>query len=540
MGRFRPAVLALLALACLGANAVAEPAPAAGDEPPITTPGAEGDYLREMHRLVHFRWATRFIKDVVEKRPANDPLNRAKQVELLFVVRWDGSPAEVTVSESSGVPEFDAVAVAAIKDSSRFPVPPVDVYGDDGVAHFQWLFARDARLCSGLKVRRVEAPLADALPRLFVQGRIKEALLRVARYTREGDAGAMSTFARAWLARRFSDPVLDARAAAALAQAGDTRQAERLTPALERSETVDIAAPALASIHVDLCGLVRPRLESGKPEGITAATRILRAGHAELPAESPCVAALGNLVKNEFLAGPVRADALQTLALVNPQAAHRPALNALGDKDVQVRAAGAAAFARPGGGRPTLYRLEPLLKDGSVEVRAAAAGGLVRACGDLANDYLAPVMKARDAEPVAAMVPELAKMTTPASLDLLQKIAKRNDPELRVPLLAAMAQRKDAPARAVYQTMATAVKNDPYAAPAARHIVYANADVAELQPLMKDPVAGPLGFNALLRAHRHAEAMDWLVSSFDRLQPDTLIDLFGAWLATPPAHAASK
>jgi len=227
---------------------------------------------------------------------------------------------------------------------------------------------------------------------------------------------------------------------------------------------------------------------------------------------------------------------LRTLALVNPQAAHRPALNALGDKDTQVRAAGAAAFARPGGGRPTLYRLEPLLKDGSVEVRAAAAGGLVRACGDLANDYLAPVMKARDAEPIAAMVPELAKMTTPASLDLLQKIAKRNDPDLRVPLLAAMAQRKDAPARAVYQTMAASVKQDPYASPSARQIVYANADVAELQPLMKDPVAGLLGFKALLRAQRHAEAMDWLVSSFDRLPPETLIDAFGAWLATPPPN----
>ncbi len=540
MGRFRPAVLALLAFAWLSANASAETKRAAGEEPPISTPGTEGDYLREIHRPIHFHWATRFIKDVAEKRPPNDPINRAKDVEILFVVRWDGSPAEVTVSESSGVPEFDAAAVAAIKDSGRFPVPPVDVYGDDGVAHFQWVFSRDARLCSGGQVRRVEAPLADALPRLFVQGRIKEALLRVARYTRDGDANAMSTFARAWLSRRFPDPVEDARAAAALAHAGDARQADRLKPALERPETVDVAAPALAGIHVDLCALVRPRLESGKPEGITEATRILRATHAELPADSPCVTAMGNLVKNELLAGAVRANVLQTLALVNPPAAHRPALNALGDKDAQLRAAGAAAFAHPGGGRPTLYRLEPLLKDGSVAVRAAAAGGLVRACGDLANDYLAPVMKARDPEPIAAMIPELGKMTTPGSLDLLQKIAKRNDPDLRVPLLAAMSQRKDAPAHALYQSMAANVKKDPYASPAVRQIVYANAEVAELQPLVKDPVAGLLFFKALLRAQRHPEAMDWLVSSYDRLQPDTLIDAFGAWLATPPMHAASK
>ncbi|HXJ18808.1 MAG TPA: TonB C-terminal domain-containing protein [Polyangia bacterium] len=542
MGRFRPSVLALLALACLSAKAgAAEPAPATGDdEPPITTPGAEGDYLREMHRLIHYRWANQFIKGVADKRPAGDPLNRAKDAELLFVVRWDGSLGEITVSETSGVPEFDAAAVAAIKVQGRFPVPPVDIYGDDGVAHFRWVFARGPRLCSGGEVRHVEAPLAEALPRLFYQGRIKEALLRATRYTRKGDAGAMSTFARAWLSRRFSDPVLDARAAAALAMTGDARQAERLKPALERPETVDLAAPALASIRVDLCALVQPRLESAKPEGVAQATRILRAAHAQLPAESPCVGALANLVKNEFLPAPSRAEALQTLALVNAQAAHRPALNALGDKDAQVRAAGANAFAHPGGGRPTLYRLEPLLKDPSVGVRTAAAGGLVRACGDLANDYLAPVLKAHESEPVGAMVPELAKLSTPASLDLLQKIAKRNDPELRLPLLAALAQRKDAPAHAVYQTMAAAVKKDPYATPAARQIVYANADIAELQPLMKDPVVGLFGFKALLHAQRQADAMDWLVTSFDRLPPETLVDALGAWLANPPGHAASK
>ncbi len=106
------------------------------------------------------------------------------------------------------------------------------------MAHFRWIFARDARLCSGGEVRRVEAPLAEALPRLFVQGRIKEALLRVARYTRNGDANAMSTFARAWLVRPQPDPALDARAAAALAHAGDARQADRLRPALNRPDTV--------------------------------------------------------------------------------------------------------------------------------------------------------------------------------------------------------------------------------------------------------------------------------------------------------------
>ncbi|MES1208123.1 MAG: TonB family protein, partial [Pseudomonadota bacterium] len=455
--RFRLILLALLAASARQAG-VAPAAAATAEEPPITTPGVEGDYLREMHRSIHYRWATKFIEEVVATRPPTDPLKRANDAEILFVVRWDGTPADITVTESSGVPAFDQAAVAAVRGTHPYPVPPVDLYADDGVAHFRWIFSRDARLCSGGQVRRLEAPLADALPRLFYQGRIKEALMRVSRYTRDGDTSALSTFARAWLQRRFSDPALDARAAAALANAGDARQADRLKPALDRPDSVDVAAPALAAAKVDLCAIVRPRLEGGKPDGILAATHVLRAAHAELPAESPCVAALESLIKNEFLAAPVRADALETLANVNPAGAHRPALNALGEKDAHLRAAGATAFARPGGGRPTLYRLEPLVKDPSVEVRAAAAAGLIRACGDLANDYLTPLLKARDPEPVVAMVPELAKETTPASLDLLAKIAKRPDKELKLPVLIALSQRKDA--RALYQPLAAAIKND--------------------------------------------------------------------------------
>jgi TonB family protein len=537
--RLHPILLGLAALGATHGAAAAPPPAPVPEEPPITTPGVEGDYLRSMHRSIHYRWATKFIEDVADKRPPTDPVNRANDTEILFVVRWDGTPADITISESSGVKEYDQAAVAAIRGTHPYPVPPADVYADDGVAHFRWIFARDARLCSGGQVRRLEAPLAEALPRLFYQGRIKEALLRVSRYTRDGDTSAVSTFARAWLQRRFTDPVVDVRAAAALAHTGDARQADRLKPALDRPDTVDVAAPALAAIKVDLCALVQPRLASGKPDGILQATHILRAAHSELPAESPCVATLEALIKNDFLAAPVRADALATLAQVNPAGAHRPALNALGEKDAHLRAAGATAFARPGGGRPTLYRLEPLVKDPSVEVRAAAAAGLIRACGDLANDYVAPLLKARESEPVVAMVPELAKETSPASLDLLAKIAKRPDPALKMPVLVALSQRKDA--RALYQPLAAAVKKDPYASPAARQIVYGTADFAELQPMMREPGVGLLAYKALLRAGRHAEAMDWVVSNFDRLAPETLVDVFGAWLANPPpAHAASK
>ena len=494
-----------------------------------------------MHRAIHFRWANLFIEDVAAKRPPTDPLNKMSlETEILFTVRWDGSPAEVTVAQSSGVAAFDQAAVNAVKGDRLLPVPPIDVYGDDGVAHFRWILARDARLCSGGEVRRVEAPLAEALPRLFYQGRIKEALLRVARYTRNGDANAMSTFARAWLVRPQLDPALDARAAAALARAGDARQADRLRPALNRPDTVPIAAPALAALKVDLCASVRPRLKPTDPDGILFATRVLQLAGAELPAGSPCVATLADLLKMDALPAALRAEVLKTLAIVSPASARRPALNALGDSDVQMRATAATVFARPGGGRPTLYRLMPLVKDPALEVRTTVAAGLIRACGDLAIDYVKPLVKARDPEPLAAMAPELGKQTSAGTLDLLLKIQKRNDPTVRVPVLAALSERTDAAGRAAYQPLAVAVKSDPYASAESRRIVYASADLKDLLPLMKDPTLGLQGFKALLRAQRHAEAMDWLVGSFDRLPPEMLIDALGAWLANPPAHAASK
>jgi hypothetical protein len=538
MLRSRPFALGLLAVCAIaGAAQAAAPSP----EPPITATGAEGDYLRAMHRAIHFRWANMFIEDVAAKRPPTDPLNNMSlETEVLFTVRWDGSPAEVTVVQSSGVAAFDKAAIGAIKGDWPLPVPPINVYGDDGVAHFRWILARDARLCSGGEVRRVEAPLAEALPRLFYQRRIKEALLRVARYTRNGDGNAMSTFARAWLVRPQLDPGLDARAAAALAHAGDARQADRLRRALNRPDTLPIAAPALAALKVDLCASVQPRLKPTDPEGIMFAARVLQLGGAELPAGSPCVATLADVFKMDALPVALRAEVLKTLAIVSPATARRPALNALGDSNVQLRATAATVFARPGGGRPTLYRLIPLVKDPALEVRTTVAAGLIRACGDLAIDYVMPLVKARDPEPLAAMAPELGKQTSAGTLDLLFKIQKRNDPSVRIPVLAALSERTDAAGRAAFQPLALAVKNDPYASPESRRIVYASADLKDLLPLMKDPTIGLQAFKALLRAQRHAEAMDWLVGSFDRLPPETLIDALGAWLANPPAHAASK
>ena len=72
MLRFRPLALGLLA-ACLVAPSARAAAPT--PEPAITTTGVEGDYLRAIHRAIHFRWAVEFLEEVAAKRPPTDPLN---------------------------------------------------------------------------------------------------------------------------------------------------------------------------------------------------------------------------------------------------------------------------------------------------------------------------------------------------------------------------------------------------------------------------------------------------------------------------------
>jgi hypothetical protein len=510
-------------------------------EPAIAATGAEGEFLRAMHTAIHFRWVKKFLEPTVKSRPANDPINSPDlEAEVLFIVRWDGSYGQVTIGDKSGLQEFDDAALEAVKAESPYPVPPIDAYGEDGVAHVRWVFRRDRRLCSAGEIRHLDAPLSEALPRLFVQGRVKEALMRVARETRAGNPDALAAFARAYLARPFPDAALDARAAAALARTGDARAIERARRAVANAETMPTVAPALAAAKVDICGLVQPALQGPIPNAALFASQTLRASGVELAPDSPCVAAMTATIKAGVAPAAVRADMLDTLATTMPGGVRKLALEATGDRDPKLRAAGARALARPKGGRPTLYRLQPLIGDASVEVRTAVAAGLVRACGDLATDFLQPILKGRDVEPLVAITEELGRASSPASAELLAKLQKRTEPELRMPLLAALAARQDPAGRALYRPLADNIKQDSFASAEARRIVYATADLDDLARVAKDPLLGIYRYRALLRAGRHAEAMDWLIASFDRLAPDVMVDALAAWLANPPGKLSAR
>jgi HEAT repeat protein len=209
------------------------------------------------------------------------------------------------------------------------------------------------------------------------------------------------------------------------------------------------------------------------------------------------------------------------------------------DKDATVRAAGATAFARPGGGRPALYRLQPLLQDTSPDVRAAVAGAMVRACGDMALPFVQPLIKERDDRALVAMAPELGRLKSPESADLLAKMMARPGGELRVAVTRGLAERKDDQGKALKTKAFESIRHDAYASAELRGLVYADAPADELLKQPRDPLLGPMGFKALLRAKRHPEAADWLVANFDRLSPDTAVDLLAAWLANPPAATAT-
>jgi HEAT repeat protein len=132
----------------------------------------------------------------------------------------------------------------------------------------------------------------------------------------------------------------------------------------------------------------RRHCAEGEPAAREQAMVLLRDSGVHMPSESPCAKALAEVAGEASTPGRVRALALATLVATTGGAPGKLIREAMEDKDPAVRAAGATAFAKPGAGRPALYRLQPLLQDSSPDVRAAVAGALLRACGDLALPFV--------------------------------------------------------------------------------------------------------------------------------------------------------
>ena len=511
--------------------------PAATGEPEITTPGANGDYLRRVHQRLHSHWTQDFIKTVAATHPANHPLNdSSRQVTIALTIRWDGTIAEAKITRSSGSSEFDSDAVDVARKSAPFPLPSADVLSDDQYAHVEWTFARDRRACGAdARIVRVEDPLDISLPRLVLGNRIGEALRRVGEVPKETADAALDRFARLYLARAFPDSILTVAASLALASSGDRAQIPKLRAALGSRTTVEMAARGLQKLGVDVCDVVREPLETGAIFAREVAMQAVRTVATAGSDVSGCRPTLAALVADGRQPTTLRLSALDMLVTFLPAAARPVVTEAMQDKDPSVRGAAILASVRKGGGRPEMYRLAPMLHDKIVEIRGAASAGMVRAAGDLALDQLYLLGRETDPRPAQLVAAELARMSTPASAEFLGRMLKKNNVQVQLAAVRALAARKDQAAKAELQAITPEAPADvrAIAAGETKPVTTPSAGDATM-PLAE--AAQPL--RQLLKDNHPHDAVSWIVTKLETLPPRDAIDALGAWLVRPTSSAA--
>jgi len=520
------------------AAATAVAAPAAGTEPAITTPGPQGDYLRRVHERLHGRWTENFVRVVAATYPPTHALNNpSRETTIALTIRWDGTIAEVVLKKPSGTPEFDRAAIDVARKSAPFPLPPQDVVSDDSYTHVEWTFARDHRACgAGAVLARADDPLEVSLPRLVQLNRMGEALRRVGDALKGGNQAGLDRFARLYLGRTSMDPVLNVAGWAALAEAGDQAQASHLREALASRPTMEMAVRGLRKLGVDICEATRATLTSGKAAARDAAVSAVRFAHREGADIGGCLPALTATVADTAQPSAVRLLALDTIITLLPGAARPVVMDRLEDRDPAVRGVALLASVRKGAGRPEMYRLAPLLHDKSVEVRAAASAGIVRAAGDMALDQLYLLARETDPRPAAAVAAELAQMNSRASAEFLGKMVRRNLVPVQLAAAKALAARKDAGARAELESAKTDahLPSDVQAVVLARGKPDTKASAPVTAPV-ESAASEPV--RAMLKENHNAEAATWIVEKLTTLEPREAIAVLGAWLVRGPAAA---
>jgi TonB family protein len=548
-GKIRSLFLASLAVTSIAASVrAAAPTPgqtpvvAGGHEPPVSSaPPPAGDYLKRMHDRIHARWVESGAAVTGPAGPrASRPADGAAapgaaaagghDVTLAIGIRWDGTIAELAVRSSSQSPELDRRALEITRKSAPFPLPPQDIVSDDGYAHVEWTFSRDARGCAaGAHISRVEDPLDVSLPRLIQSNRVPEAMRRVGGAVASGSDAPLDRFARLFLARAIPDPVLDVTAAAALAEVGDRSQIDRLRGGLGSRATATLAARGLARLGVDVCDAVEPTLASGTRPSREIALDTIRGRAGEGVDVATCLPALVRVLGDHAQPGSIRLAALDIIVRHVPSGAKAAIALAMQDKDPAVRGAGIYASVKKGAGRPEMYRLAPMLHDRAVEIRTAASAGIVRAAGDQALDQLYLLARETDPRPGQAVAEELAQLGSPASAELLGKMLKRNNPPVQLAAARALARRKDAAARAQLAELAADLPGQvrqELQAPASASP--AGASAGGPAAAAASPVLEP--FEALLRQRQEHAAAQWIVAHWIALPPQEGIAALGTWL----------
>ncbi|HVU53315.1 MAG TPA: TonB C-terminal domain-containing protein [Polyangia bacterium] len=538
MSRRSAAVLLAGSLAALTAAGPARAATLPNDklaEPAIMGGPSDLEYLRKLHAHVHKRWADNFLALIGQNLALNNPLNDpARFAEADVVVSAQGKLVSATITKSSGDAGFDGAISEVLKDSVPFPVPPVASRSDDDNLHLRWTFARDERRCSGVAVVHVDDPLEIAIPKLMTAGRRDEIVARLAAARGAGLPAepAMTSLANEWLRGAGKQQWATVKIAGALAGKGDADALAFLKAAVTRPADARAAGALLSANKVAVCPLVKAALEGGAPaDQLTAAQALATSG------ETACAAGLVKMLQNGRLKAEARAAAATALGPIDDAGAQAALATAAKDEpNLTVKAAASLAQIRPNAGRAKMFAMVHLLKEPSVEMRAAGSAGLVRAGGDSDLDDLYMLFRDTDPRPAEATLRELDRVKGQKATEMIAKLMKR--PLVPVQRAAAQLLVKRR-AKATFPAFAN-FADSPDAELKGMSLVA--ADDAKLAGAGADPKLGMWAYRARLARGERDRAADWLLAAIPTMQPAQQADAMVEWLATAdaPTTTASK
>jgi len=184
--------------------------------------------------------------------------------------------------------------------------------------------------------------------------------------------------------------------------------------------------------------------------------------------------------------------------------------------------------------------MAPLLHDPAPEIRAAAAAGVLRAGGDLGLEQLFLLGREHDPRPLVAAAGELGQMSSEESANLLRKLLKRTEKQVRLAAIAALANRQDPTARELVDPILASARTNAAEDPAVRALAIPGADPSQLVAMGTDPRLGLIVYRALLRGNLRQEAARWLLANLEQLSPEDRIAALGDWIAEPPKYAARQ
>jgi hypothetical protein len=108
-------------------------------------------YLNQIHGKLHPVFADIFLADA-DQLPADDALqNRSLRATVELVI--DGESGRIVqkgIFQSSGLPAFDALALASIERAAPYGYAPPAIRSPDGNVYLRWLLRRDRLACSTL------------------------------------------------------------------------------------------------------------------------------------------------------------------------------------------------------------------------------------------------------------------------------------------------------------------------------------------------------------------------------------------------------